>query len=157
MLEAALARPRQRHAYGDPDVFDLAAAYTAAGMLAPYTELESAESLIYELGQRSLSLWPDIVAQLDAPEVFHSGGSLAVAHGQDAADLEHFNQLLARKLPGEPGIAFLDRQGLAELEPELAFFCSKTGIGSGTGTGTVLELKKERIQNLIFRTDVIFV
>ncbi|AQA17737.1 glycine oxidase ThiO [Halioglobus japonicus] len=104
----------------DPIECGSAAAYTAAGMLAPYTELESAESLIYELGQRSLSLWPDIVAQLDAPEVFHSGGSLAVAHGQDAADLEHFNQLLARKLPGEPGIAFLDRQGLAELEPELA-------------------------------------
>jgi len=30
LLESAIARPRQRHAYGDPDVFDLAAAYTAA-------------------------------------------------------------------------------------------------------------------------------
>ncbi len=30
LLESALARPRQRHAYGDPDVFDLAAACTAA-------------------------------------------------------------------------------------------------------------------------------
>ena len=30
LLESSLARPRQRHAYGDPDVFDLAAAYTAA-------------------------------------------------------------------------------------------------------------------------------
>ena len=30
LLESALACPRQRHAYGDPDVFDLAAAYTAA-------------------------------------------------------------------------------------------------------------------------------
>ncbi len=30
LLESALVRPRQRHAYGDPDVFDLAAAYTAA-------------------------------------------------------------------------------------------------------------------------------
>ncbi len=30
LLESALARPRQRHAYGDPDVFALAAAYTAA-------------------------------------------------------------------------------------------------------------------------------
>ena len=30
LLESALARPRQRHAYVDPDVFDLAAAYTAA-------------------------------------------------------------------------------------------------------------------------------
>ena len=30
LLESALARPRQRHAYGDPNVFDLAAAYTTA-------------------------------------------------------------------------------------------------------------------------------
>ncbi len=30
LLESALVRPRQRHAYGDPDVFDLAAAYTTA-------------------------------------------------------------------------------------------------------------------------------
>ncbi len=30
LLESVLARPRQRHAYGDPDVLDLAAAYTAA-------------------------------------------------------------------------------------------------------------------------------
>ena len=30
LLESALARPRQRHTYGDPDVFDRAAAYTAA-------------------------------------------------------------------------------------------------------------------------------
>ena len=30
LLESALARPRQSHAYGDPDVFDLATAYTAA-------------------------------------------------------------------------------------------------------------------------------
>ena len=30
LLESALARPRQRHATGDPDVFDFAAAYTAA-------------------------------------------------------------------------------------------------------------------------------
>ena len=30
LLESALARPRQRHAYGDPEAFDLAAAYTAA-------------------------------------------------------------------------------------------------------------------------------
>jgi death-on-curing protein len=30
VLESTLARPRQRNAYGDPDVFDLTAAYTAA-------------------------------------------------------------------------------------------------------------------------------
>lgn len=30
LLESALASPRQRYAYCDPDVFDLAAAYTSA-------------------------------------------------------------------------------------------------------------------------------
>ena len=30
LLESVLARPRQRHAHDNPDVFDLAAAYTAA-------------------------------------------------------------------------------------------------------------------------------
>ena len=30
LLESALARPRQRHAYGDTDLFELAAAYAAA-------------------------------------------------------------------------------------------------------------------------------
>ena len=97
-----------------------AAAYTAAGMLAPYSELESAESLIFDLGQRSLQLWPNLVADLGAAHIYHDGGSLVVAHGQDAADLAHFNQLLTRKIPDEPGIAFLKRDGLAALEPELA-------------------------------------
>ncbi|MDE0444515.1 MAG: type II toxin-antitoxin system death-on-curing family toxin [Gammaproteobacteria bacterium] len=32
LLDSALARPRQHHAYGDPDPFDMAAAY-AAGII----------------------------------------------------------------------------------------------------------------------------
>ena len=71
----------------DPVNSGRAAAYTAAGMLAPYSELESAESDIYHLGQRSLELWPGIVADLGAPELLHTRGSLVVAHAQDAADL----------------------------------------------------------------------
>ena len=97
-----------------------AAAYTAAGMLAPYSELESAESNIYQLGQRSLQLWPELVESLGAPELFQQRGSLVVAHGQDVADLAHFKQLLTHKLPEQDGIEFLDRQGIAALEPALA-------------------------------------
>ncbi len=104
----------------DPVESGSAAAYTAAGMLAPYSELESAESLIYNLGQRSLKLWPEIIESLGAPGIFHRGGSLVVAHGQDAADLEHFKQLLRRKVPGEAGVEFVDRHGLKDLEPDLA-------------------------------------
>ena len=104
----------------DPIAGGSAAAYTAAGMLAPYCELDSAEHTIYTLGQHGLSLWPRIVEELGAPGLLQRGGSLAVAHGQDAADLEYFDLLLQRKLPGEAGISFIDRDGLAHLEPELA-------------------------------------
>ncbi len=104
----------------DPMDSGSAAAYTAAGMLAPYCELESAESLIYNLGQRSLKLWPDIAGSLDTPGLFRLGGSLVVAHGQDRADLEHFKQLLRRKVPGEAGVEFIDRHGLRDLEPDLS-------------------------------------
>ncbi len=96
-----------------------AAAFTAAGMLAPYSELESAESEIYQLGQRSLKLWPGIAQTLQMPEVLQTGGSLVVAHKRDEPDLIHFNQLLKYKIPDESGIEFLCQRGLAEVEPEL--------------------------------------
>ncbi len=97
-----------------------AAAYTAAGMLAPYSELESAESTVYNLGQRSMELWPEIIDSLDAQPYFHSAGSLVVAHQQDSADLEHFNQTLEHKLPNHSEIEYLNQTQLKELEPELA-------------------------------------
>ncbi|MEM9255556.1 MAG: glycine oxidase ThiO [Pseudomonadota bacterium] len=108
-----------------------AAAFTAAGMLAPYAELESADSPIYRLGQRSLELWPGIVQDIGAPDVFHAGGSLVVAHGTDQADLDHFNQLLLRKLPGEAGIEWLDRNRIASLEPALAEHFTQATFLSG--------------------------
>jgi glycine oxidase len=40
-------------AYGDK-----AAGITAAGMLAVFAELESAESVIFDHGNRSIALWP---------------------------------------------------------------------------------------------------
>lgn len=97
-----------------------AAAYTAAGMLAPYSELESAESTVYNLGQRSMELWPGIIESLDAQPYFHSAGSVVVAHQQDTADLEHFNRTLRHKLPNHSEIEYLDQAQLRALEPELA-------------------------------------
>jgi glycine oxidase len=38
-----------------------AAGFTAAGMLAPFAELETAESVIFELGKRSQQLWKSIL------------------------------------------------------------------------------------------------
>lgn len=104
----------------DPVESGGAAAYTAAGMLAPFCELESAEDEVFRLGQRSMQLWPALVQALGAEAYFHQGGSLVVAHTPDAPYLTQFNRTLQHKLPGDPCIRYLDQAGLREKEPELA-------------------------------------
>lgn len=98
-----------------------AAAYTAAGMLAPYSELESAESSVYQLGMHSLKLWPEWIKQLNGESLFHQGGTLVVAHPQDRAYLEHFHQVLERKLPASNQFQkLMSSKAIGELEPPLA-------------------------------------
>jgi glycine oxidase len=60
--------------YGD------AAAYTAAGMLTPYCEVESAEIMVHELGMRSLGLWATMASELQGDLGYFQQGSLVVAH-----------------------------------------------------------------------------
>jgi glycine oxidase len=105
----------------DPIDGGSASSYTAAGMLAPYSELESADNLIYQLGQCSLQLWPGIVKDLDAQKSFYQRGSLVVAHPQDAAELQRFKLMLQSKLPEyHQSCCSLTQSELAELEPDLA-------------------------------------
>ncbi len=104
----------------DPIKSGSAAAYTAAGMLTPYSELESAEWLIYQMGLQGLQLWPEIVDSLGLLDCFYQRGSLVVAHSQDLADLERFNKALSDKLPvSEQRFKTLDKKALGQLEPEL--------------------------------------
>lgn len=67
--------------------------FAAAGMLAPYSELESAEPLIATLGQRSLELWPTLIESLGASVYFQQRGSLLVSHSRD---WPYFEQLTSR-------------------------------------------------------------
>ncbi len=97
-----------------------AAAYTAAGMLTPYSEIESAEMLVHELGLLSLQLWPFWLRALGAYDNFHQLGSLILAHEHDRADLRRFKQQLHHKLESDDCMRQLDREGIAKLEPELA-------------------------------------
>lgn len=106
-----------------------AAARVAAAMLAPYSEAVACEREIFDWGREALHLWPDLLAQLeqdhagpdDSRIYFQQRGSLVVAHPHDRGDLQHFNQRLRAFVPDAlEHIAFLDRAGLRELEPELA-------------------------------------
>src|SRR5882672_55336 len=73
-------------------------AYTAAGMLAPYSELEFAEPIIFALGVDSIRFWADILSQLDQRVFFQAAGTIAVAHPSDVGILDQFFDRIMRRL-----------------------------------------------------------
>ena len=98
------------------------ASQTAAAMLSPLAELAVSDDVVFELGQRSLALWPQWLVQLTTPVYFRQDGTLVVAHAQDGASLEHFSRLLHHKLPdaSKAQVQVLDSAALAQYEPTLA-------------------------------------
>ncbi len=105
----------------DPIDYGNAAAYTAAGMLTPFTELETAEQLIQQLGIHSLNLWPQLARDLQSDLGFNHGGTLVIAHRNDQADLTRFNQQLQFKLgKNSPYFQHQSQAELSQLEPELS-------------------------------------
>lgn len=82
----------------------VAAGWTAAGMLSPMAELETANLTVFEQGVRSLKLWQRIVSELQevAPEhpiMFKQLGSLLLAHKGDEGAAKRMIDLLAHKTP----------------------------------------------------------
>ncbi len=104
----------------DPIKSGGAAAYTAAGMLTPYTEVTSSEDHIYTLGKKSLALWPRIIKQLGNNIEYHDKGSLIIAHPNDRSDHIRFKNHLADKLSTKANeCKHLNSEELCELEPAL--------------------------------------
>lgn len=101
-------------AYGEE-----AAGVTAAGMLAVFAELESAESIIFDIGQRSIELWPALLEQLNILESFQHKGSIITAHPQDVSELDHFITTLQSKVTEASTIKMLNKEEIMELEPDL--------------------------------------
>ena len=98
------------------------ASQTAAAMLSPLAELAVSDDAVFQLGQRSMQLWPQWLAQMTTPVYFRQDGTLVVAHAQDGASLEHFSRLLHHKLPDvcKAQVQVLDAAPLAQYEPTLA-------------------------------------
>ena len=114
-------------AYGDR-----AAGITAAGMLAVFAELESAESVIFEHGNRSIALWPDLLEQIGIADAYQKEGSIITAHPQDYNELDHFIETLKSKVKEASEIELLGKEGITSLEPDLdqhskAFFIPHEG------------------------------
>jgi glycine oxidase len=79
----------------------------AGGMLAPWCELESAEPLVARLGAESIAWWRNRFPGTT------QNGSLVIAHGRDAGELERFSRRTER-------FEWLDGESIAALEPDLA-------------------------------------
>ena len=101
-------------AYGDAS-----AGFTAAGMLALFAELETAESSIFGRGKRSISLWPSLLEQVGISDAFQLEGSIITAHPQDLSELDHFIQTLQSKVPEASTIKTLNKEEIMALEPDL--------------------------------------
>jgi len=102
-------------AYGED-----AAGMTAAGMLALFAELETAESVIFDKGKRSVLLWKELLEIVGIPEAYQQIGSIITAHPQDYSELDHFIQTLQYKVKEADEILLLDSEDLAKLEPDIA-------------------------------------
>jgi glycine oxidase len=95
-------------------------AYSGAGMLAPYSELEKGDEFLCRLGVASLELWPGFLEKLGESVWFRQLGSLWITHRSDEGDLLR----LRRKLEAQPTTEGRFREATAEdireLEPALA-------------------------------------
>jgi len=97
-----------------------AAGFTAAGMLAPFAELETAESVIFEHGKRSIELWPELLKGIGLYDGYKLDGTIITAHPQDMSELKHFIDTLQFKVEEAKKIKLLDANELSELERDLA-------------------------------------
>lgn len=96
-----------------------AAGWTAAGMLSPTAELESADENVFALGLRSLERWPAIVAALGQPVELQQRGSLLLAHRGDEGAARRVVDLLQHKAPPGHAPQVLDVAALNKLEPDI--------------------------------------
>lgn len=101
-----------------------AAAFTAAGMIAPLSEAVVSDANVYRMGQFALQRWPEWLKDLshhfaDNSPLFFSNGSLLVAHPQDESELQQFENELNFVVPECRHYQWLSNRDIQALEPDL--------------------------------------
>jgi glycine oxidase len=130
LLALQLARAGNKVTVFDPadsPEHRVAAGWTAAGMLSPMAELETANLAVFEQGVRSLALWQGIVSLLQElapshPVMFKQLGSLLLAHRGDEGAAKRMIDLLAHKTPSqyaEHAPQALSHMALQSTEPAI--------------------------------------
>lgn len=69
---------------------------TAAGMLAPFCELEYSHPEIARLGMESFELWDQIVSLLGENIFYEKNGTLVLAHNQDQKELNRLKEIVLK-------------------------------------------------------------
>ncbi|KJV65431.1 MULTISPECIES: FAD-dependent oxidoreductase [Ehrlichia] len=92
----------------------------AAGMLALYSESEKMEQVVFELGIKSLNLWPKILNDILGNTSFKMLGSVIVAHKNDMPDLERM-MIFIKEKSHLSNLQIIDENALKLLEPDLSF------------------------------------
>jgi glycine oxidase len=94
------------------------AAWVAAGMITPSAEAVDAGPEIVAMVRRSLSLWPQWLAELPEPVFYRDDGTLLLWHREHAGEAHHFERLLARRA-AQANLVHVDAAQLTQLEPAL--------------------------------------
>lgn len=102
----------------------LSAAHTAAAMISPMSEVVVSERAVYDMGLRSLELWPQWLDELnlnaEKPVSYTANGSIVVAHAHDLSELEQFYADLNYHLGTDNNARWLSGADLRNLEPDLS-------------------------------------
>ena len=97
------------------------AAWTAAAMISPMSEVVVSERSIYDLGMQSMLLWESWLSELpQAKHLYTRKGSVVVAHPQDESELQQFYQELNFHLGSDNSARWINRNELSTLEPDLS-------------------------------------
>ena len=114
LFEAGSFRPNTQQT-------DRAAAFTAAGMIAPLSEAVVSDEGVYRMGQFALQQWPKWLSKLpnQTTPLFFQRGSVVIAHPQDVSELEQFERELQFVIPQCKSYRRISQQQIQELEPDL--------------------------------------
>ncbi|SRR5579883_2983176 len=105
------------------DINQLNCSMAAAGLLAPFSELEKSDLIIYHLGCDALKQhWPDIISHLEEKIYFQAAGSLVLSHPKDKSDLIRLIDIIQTKLTDRHHYKKLSYNERMQLEPGIAKF-----------------------------------
>ncbi len=94
------------------------AAWVAAGMIAPTTEAIEGDIQIASIGNNSLKLWPQWLAELPIPVFYRDAGTLMLWRREDAGEATRAQSMLATR-QAQSCVQCLESSQIAQVEPEL--------------------------------------